>query len=376
MLRYRLIIGTIFLSYLCLLGSYAAPLPGNVSDQEQPVQAAAKAQKENELQNRWPVIKTYTLKHVGPEAILSVAKFYLVDASAFGKTITVKLFEQDLPKFEELMKQLDVEKKLVQFQVFAIVASREPAEERKMAEIGEQAAAVAASASLKPAAASSAVPTEKPRYTGEPISVKFKETDLRDVVLYIAQIARLNVVFDPDVRGIVSCNLEDVPWDQALDIILKQNNMGRSIEGKFLRIARAKAVSRESGPGQSDAIENKDLKKVLDELKALWNFKSYEVDGPSFLTVREESGPDNFKLVTNRALNLVLSNVKVRGDESGKRTISIEQLKLTGMTNFVDYVFVDTHDVTLKEKGYLVAGVSGYGSASNALILVINAEIK
>jgi hypothetical protein len=152
--------------------------------------------------------------------------------------------------------------------------------------------------------------------------------------------------------------------------------MGRSIEGKFLRIARAKAVSRESGPGQSDAIENKDLKKVLDELKALWNFKSYEVDGPSFLTVREESGPDNFKLVTNRALNLVLSNVKVRGDESGKRTISIEQLKLTGMTNFVDYVFVDTHDVTLKEKGYLVAGVSGYGSASNALILVISAEIK
>jgi len=37
---------------------------------------------------------------------------------------------------------------------------------------------------------------------------------------------------------------------------------------------------------------------------------------------------------------------------------------------------VDTHDVELKEKGYLVAGVSGFGSATKALILVVSAEIK
>jgi hypothetical protein len=51
-------------------------------------------------------------------------------------------------------------------------------------------------------------------------------------------------------------------------------------------------------------------------------------------------------------------------------------MKLAGMTNFVEYVFVDTRDVTLKEKGYLVAGVSGYQSSKSALILVISAEIK
>ncbi|MBE3144280.1 MAG: secretin and TonB N-terminal domain-containing protein [Planctomycetes bacterium] len=374
--RKRRILGFILLFLFGLTWTNPARLNSGQSVQEQPVQAATEAQKKTEIQNPWPIIRTYTLKHVKPEAVFGVAKLFLVDFSAFGSTITVKLYEQDRPKFEELLKQLDVEKKMVQFQAFAIVASREHEEEKKMAEIGEQAAAIAASAALKPSYAQPKDPTEKPRYAGEPISLKFKESDLRDVILYIAQAARLNVVFDPDVRGIVTCNLEDVPWDQALDIVLKQNNMGKSIEGNFLRIARTKTVRREPGPGQGAAIENKDLKKVLDELKALWNFRSYEVDGPSFLTVHEDSGPDNFKLVTDRALNLVISNVKVRGDEPGKRTISIEQLKLTGMTNFVDYVFIDTHDVTLKEKGYLVAGVSGYGSASNALILVINAEIK
>jgi hypothetical protein len=152
--------------------------------------------------------------------------------------------------------------------------------------------------------------------------------------------------------------------------------MGKVIKDNVLRIAPLSVLNREQYPGRSDTIENTELKRVLDELKTLWNFKTYEVDGPSFLTVRENSGPNNFELVTNRLLNLTVANAKVTGEEPGKRTITIEQLKLTGKTNFVDHEFIDTRDVTLKEKGYLVAGVSGYGSASNALILVISAEIK
>ncbi len=211
-----------------------------------------------------------------------------------------------------------------------------------------------------------------PKYSGEHVTLRFKEADLRDVIQYLAEFAKLNVVFDPDVRGTVTCDWANIPWDYALDVILVQNKMGKIVEGKFLRVAPVRVL----GPEKGEGIENKELKKVLDELKTLWNFKTYEVDGPSFVTVREDSGPNNFKLVTNRQLNLIVSNAKVTGEEPGNRTITIEQLKLTGMSNFVDYVFVDTHDVTLKEKGYLVAGVSGYGSASNALILVINAEIK
>jgi type IV pilus secretin PilQ/predicted competence protein len=89
------------------------------------------------------------------------------------------------------------------------------------------------------------VSAEETKYTGEILSMKFKDADLRDVVLYLAEFASLNVVFDSDVRGVVTCDLRDVPWDQALDIVLKQNKMGKTIEGNVLRIAPINVLTRE-----------------------------------------------------------------------------------------------------------------------------------
>ncbi len=320
------------------------------------------------------IIKTYTLKHIKPEAVVNVARLYDAEASFYDNVLTVKIWSYRIPAFEELLKKLDVEKKAIQFQVYAVVASRDGEEAGRPSESRSQAAPIASpgAANVKQKAGSPGTAS----YSGAPITLKFNEADLRTVVLYLAGFAHLNVVFDPDVRGVVTCNLENIPWDQALDIILAANQMGKIQDGNTVRIAPLRVLAGGAVQEKTAAIENKDLKRVLDELKALWNFRSYEVDGPSFVTVKEDSGPDNFKLVTNRQLNLIVSNAKVVGDEPGKRTITVEQLKLTGMTNFVDYVFVDTHDVSIKENGYLVAGVSGFGSATKALILVISAVIK
>jgi type IV pilus assembly protein PilQ len=82
-------------------------------------------------------------------------------------------------------------------------------------------------------------------YHGDVISLKFKDADLRDVINYLGEFAGLNVAHDPEVRGVVSCNLVDVPWDQALDLILKQNKMGRTLEGNILRIAPVQTLTRE-----------------------------------------------------------------------------------------------------------------------------------
>jgi type IV pilus assembly protein PilQ len=83
------------------------------------------------------------------------------------------------------------------------------------------------------------------KYTGEIITLKFKDADLRDVILYLGDFAKLNVVFDPEVRGVVTCNLEDVPWDQALDILLRNNKLGKVMEGNVLRIAPVSVLTRE-----------------------------------------------------------------------------------------------------------------------------------
>ncbi|MEW5902152.1 MAG: AMIN domain-containing protein, partial [Acidobacteriota bacterium] len=83
------------------------------------------------------------------------------------------------------------------------------------------------------------------KYTGEIITLKFKDADLRDVILFLGDFAKLNVVFDPEVRGVVTCNLEDVPWDQSLDILLKNNKLGKVLEGNVLRIAPISVLTRE-----------------------------------------------------------------------------------------------------------------------------------
>lgn len=83
------------------------------------------------------------------------------------------------------------------------------------------------------------------KYTGEIITLRFKDADLRDVILFLGDFAKLNVVFDPEVRGVVTCNLEDVPWDQALDIILRNNKLGKILEGNVLRIAPISVLTRE-----------------------------------------------------------------------------------------------------------------------------------
>ena len=74
------------------------------------------------------------------------------------------------------------------------------------------------------------------RWTGEPISLDLKDADIRDVLLTFSKLARLNMVIDPDVRGSVTVRLENVPWDQALEMILRVNGLGYVLEGSIVRV--------------------------------------------------------------------------------------------------------------------------------------------
>ena len=75
------------------------------------------------------------------------------------------------------------------------------------------------------------------QFTGHPISLDFQGADLRAVLRTFAEISGLNIVIDPAVLGTVDVALRDVPWDQALDIILRANKLGYSVDGTIVRIA-------------------------------------------------------------------------------------------------------------------------------------------
>jgi type IV pilus assembly protein PilQ len=96
------------------------------------------------------------------------------------------------------------------------------------------------------------------KFSGEPISVNLKDVDLHDFFRLIHEISGLNVVVDPSVRGTLTIVLDDVPWDQALDIVLRNNDLDKQLDGNVLRIATKQTLRKE-------AEENRDLAKAQAE---------------------------------------------------------------------------------------------------------------
>jgi type IV pilus assembly protein PilQ len=84
------------------------------------------------------------------------------------------------------------------------------------------------------------------KYTGEPISVNLKDVDLRDFFRLIHEISGLNVVLDPAVKGTLTIVLDEVPWDQALDIVLQNNSLDKQLHGNVLRIATLDTIKKEA----------------------------------------------------------------------------------------------------------------------------------
>lgn len=99
------------------------------------------------------------------------------------------------------------------------------------------------------------------KYVGQRISLDFKDADLANVFRILAEVSNLNIITTDDVKGRVSVRLINVPWDQALDIVLKSKALGATHEGNILRIA----------PLSSLRAEDKarlDSKKEVEKLKA------------------------------------------------------------------------------------------------------------
>jgi len=83
------------------------------------------------------------------------------------------------------------------------------------------------------------------KYKGQRISMDFKDADLANVFRIIAEVSNLNIITSDEVKGKVSVRLVNVPWDQALDIVLRSKNLGATMEGNVLRIAPVASLQKE-----------------------------------------------------------------------------------------------------------------------------------
>jgi type IV pilus assembly protein PilQ len=124
-------------------------------------------------------------------------------------------------------------------------------------------------------------------YVGEKISIDFQDADLIHVFRLIADISGKNIVVSPDVKGKFSLRLTDIPWDQALDIILRNYGLSKTEEGSIIRIAPTSVLAREEeeiakakeSQEKSGNLETRiypinyanvdDIKKSIDDAKIL-----------------------------------------------------------------------------------------------------------
>jgi type IV pilus assembly protein PilQ len=125
-------------------------------------------------------------------------------------------------------------------------------------------------AQAPPAAAQPVVPVQ-PRYSGNPVSLDFQGADLRAVLRTFSEISGLNLVIDPTIQGTVDVALRDVPWDQALDIILRANKLGYVVDGTIVRVAPLTVLADE----ESQRRKLSDEQALAGELRVLTRSLSY-----------------------------------------------------------------------------------------------------
>jgi len=114
-------------------------------------------------------------------------------------------------------------------------------------------------------------PTPIPQYSGEIISLDLKDYDVKDFFRLMSEISGLNVVLDPNVGGTVTLKLTDVPWDQALDVVLKNYQLGGQLQGNVLRIATNATLQAEEQTRKA-LRDAQDLASPLDTRTYILNY--------------------------------------------------------------------------------------------------------
>ena len=98
-------------------------------------------------------------------------------------------------------------------------------------------------------------------YTGQKISLDFKDADVRNILRLISDISGLNIIVSDSVKGKVTIKLDNVPWDEVLDIILETNNLGKIWTKSVMRIETQDQIRKIS---DDTYRAQKSLEKVAD----------------------------------------------------------------------------------------------------------------
>ena len=124
-------------------------------------------------------------------------------------------------------------------------------------------------------------------YGGERLSLNFQNIDVRAVLQVIADFTDFNIVTSDSVTGSLTLRLQDVPWDQALDIILQAKGLDKRTTGNVIWIAPAQELAERERQQLEARVQIGDLEALLTESFQINYHRAGEITG--FLTAREQT---------------------------------------------------------------------------------------
>jgi type IV pilus assembly protein PilQ len=185
----------------------------------------------------------------------------------------------------------------------------------------------------------------KKRYTGRRIDLDFKGADIHNILRLLADVGQVNVVVADDVRGDVTIKMRDVPWDQALDVVLRSKGLGSVREGNLLRVAPLALLEKEL---EAEIARQKQIAEVVPVETRLIGVSYAEASdlmdkARDLLSPRGKISQDhrtNTLIVSDVAKNLQLIEDLVRNLDTQTSQVTIEARIVEANSNFARQIGV------------------------------------
>jgi type IV pilus assembly protein PilQ len=120
---------------------------------------------------------------------------------------------------------------------------------------------------------------DKPRYTGEKLTLNFQNVEIRAVLQVIADFTGLNIIASDTVSGNITLRLKDVPWDQALDIILRAKGLDKRVTGNVIWVAPRDELAAKEKLELEAKQQIADLEPLVTESIPLNYLRANEAEG-------------------------------------------------------------------------------------------------
>ncbi len=149
------------------------------------------------------------------------------------------------------------------------------------------------------------------KYGGRRISLDLQDADLVNVLRLFGELANLNMILSPDVKGKVTVRLVNIPWDQAMEIILRMNGLGYGIEDNILRIASMSALAKEA----DDELRTKEARKKAEDLITRIIPINYSKAGELEATIKKSLSARGETVVDARTNTLIVKDIPRNVDD-------------------------------------------------------------